>query len=207
MDMGQTLGYVPEPYPADLRAYQEATKDIEYVDIESFRVHDELKVGGTADRLGWIKGRYRVLDVKTGSIWWEGTPAMQLAMYAHSVKYDIATDTRVPDADQVDLDVGYVIHLPQGTGTCRLIPVDISKGWKACQTAKLVWDAREEKNFFLDDDQVPHGSTYADMAARAGTVKELQMLHKNAKDQGRLDDHLRAVLNARWTELKAQAAQ
>lgn len=204
MDEGETLGYVPDPWPADLRAYQQERdrQGVEYVDIESFRVHDEYGVAGTTDRIGWIRGRLRVLDVKSGSIWWEGGPAMQMAMYARSVKYDIATDTRVADPGEIDLNVAYVIHLPQGSGTCRFIPVDIAKGWAACKTAKLVWEARDEKNFFLTDEEVRPGSTYADMAARAGSVKECQMLWRNARDQDYLTDTLKATLLARVEFLK-----
>jgi len=211
MDEGQTLGYVPEPYPADLRAYEDMKRDnqIEYLEIESFRVHDEYQVGGTTDRMGYVRsrsGRYRVLDVKTGSIWWEGGPAMQLSMYARSVKYDIAMDARVSDADDVDLDVGYVIHLPQGKGVCELIPVDIQKGWRACEVAKQVWDMRGEKNFFFDEHPREYAS-FAEMAARAGSVKECQMLWRNAREQGKLTQQVKDELTNRVEFLKSQAQQ
>jgi len=66
MDRGETLGYVPEPYPADLAAYERCIKDagIEWVDIESFRVHDLFKVGGTTDRIGWLNGKLYIFDLK-----------------------------------------------------------------------------------------------------------------------------------------------
>lgn len=206
MDEGQTLGYVPGPWPADIRAYEEERdrQGVEYVDIESFRVHDDFKVAGTTDRIGWIRGRLRVLDVKTGSIWWEGGPAMQMAMYAHSVKYDISTDKRVPDAADVDLGVGYVIHLPQGQGTCRFIPVNLTAGWGACQVARQVWKIREQRNYFLTDDEVPTGLTLLDMAKRAGSVLECQVLWKNGMDQGRLTDQVKAALTERAAELGAK---
>jgi hypothetical protein len=209
MDEGQTLGFVPEPYPADLRAYEQERdrQGVEYVDIESFRVHDEYKVGGTTDRIGWINGRLRVLDIKTGSIWWEGGPAMQLAMYARSRKYDIATDTRVPDIADIDLNVGYVIHLPQGEGRCEFIPVDIAKGWGTCTVAKQVWKARDEKNYFLDADRVPSGSTFEDLAARTETVDELKTLWGQAKEDYALTDHLKQVLTARAEILQQKTQQ
>lgn len=209
MDEGQTLGYVPEDWTGDLKAYEEMVKRerIEYVDIEVFRVHDEFKVGGTADRFGYVRSRtdrLRVLDVKTGDLWGEGLgQAMQLAMYARMVKYDIATDKRVPDVGEVDLNIGYIIHMVERSGQCELIPVDIAKGWGACRTAKTIWEHRNEKGFFLKGEEARPGASYVEMAGRAGSVKELQILHKNAKDQGQLTDSLRAVLNARWTELKA----
>lgn len=219
IDEGQTLGYVPEDWTGDLRAYEEMVKreHIEYHDIEVFRVHDEFKVGGTADRFGYVRSRsdrYRVLDVKTGDLWGEGLgQAMQLAMYARMVKYDIATDTRVPDYAEVDLNVGYIIHMVERSGQCELIPIDIAKGWRACLTAKLVWEARDEKGFFIKTEGAEREASrrrvsrpapgYAEMAVRAGTVRELKLLWKNAKDQGELTDSLRLALTERAEELKA----
>lgn len=209
IDRGQTLGYVPDEWAPDLKAYVQMCdrEGIEYVDIESFRVHDEYKVGGTADRFGWVHGRFCCLDVKTGDLWGEGVgQAMQLAMYARSVRYDIATDTRVPDAAEVDLNVGYIIHLPEGSGHCELLPVDIARGWGACRVAKQVWDVRDQKGYFLDPEKIRPSSTFADMAARAGSVKECQMIWANAKDQDALTDHLKEVLTARAKFLKEQAS-
>lgn len=205
LDEGKTLGYVPEDWAPDLKAYEEMRdrEGIEYVDIEVFRVHDEYKVAGTADRFGWVHGRFCCLDVKTGDLWGEGVgQAMQLAMYARMQKYDIPTDKRVPDAAEVDLNVAYIIHLPERSGKCELLPVDIAKGWGACRVAKQVWEVRDQKGYFLDPEKLRPSGGFADMAARAGSLKELQMLHKNAKDQGVLTDHLRSILNTRWKFLK-----
>lgn len=206
MDLGETLGFVPDPYPADLRAYQEVTKDIEWVDVESFRVHDDFKVGGTADRIGWYKGRLRIFDVKTSSEFWAGGQgaAMQLAMYARSRKYDIATDTRVPDVAEIDLNVGYVIHLPEGQGHCELLPIDLMKGWGACRIAKEIWKARDEKNYFIDPERVPTGPTYTDLAALATTVDELKALWAEAKADCALTPHVRQFLTERAEILKNQ---
>lgn len=66
MDHGRTLGHVPDPYPADLKAYEQATKGIEWVGIESFRVCDQFKVAGTADRIGYhpLTKRLHIFDLK-----------------------------------------------------------------------------------------------------------------------------------------------
>jgi hypothetical protein len=206
MDLGETLGFVPEPWPADLRAYQEVTKGIEWVDVESFRVHDEYKVGGTADRIGWYEGRLRIFDVKTGSDFWaDGQgPAMQLAMYARSRKYDIATDTRVPDVADIDLNVAYVIHLPEGQGFCELIPTDVAKGWGACRVAKEVWKTRAEKKYFMDPEQVRHNTTFTDMAARATTLVELQGLWRSASAQHALTPALKKFMTERAAILNGE---
>lgn len=209
MDRGETLGIVPDPYPADLAAYEACTKDIEWVAIESFRVHDEYKVGGTTDRIGWINGRLAIFDLKSSAkqnpISYPHGPAMQLAMYARSVPYIYPGDYRTTDVAEIDLDVAYIINMPAGSGHCELRPIDIAKGWRACQLAVQVWSWRDEKNLILNPDAVTqNGSrteTFIEMAARATNRSECTMLAKNAKDQGCLTDELRAALNKRWTEL------
>ena len=120
IDRGLPLGVVPSEYQADIEAYRAATSSIEYVGIETFRVHDEWKVAGTADRVGMINGRPTIMDIKTGSIDYPHKMAMQLAMYARSVPYDIATDKRIADAEPIDLNRGVIIHLPAGQGRCDL---------------------------------------------------------------------------------------
>ena len=205
MDEGKELGFVPDPYPADLRAYALCTRDIEWVSIESFRVDDEWMVGGTADRIGWYRGRLTIFDLKTGGLYFKPGPAMQLAMYAHSTPYDIATDTRFSDEDELRLDVGYIIHLPQGSGKCELMPVNIENGWAACQHAKTVWDIRNQPDTTWLPGRDKYGEFY-EMALRATNVKECKMLWQNAKDEGVLDDSLKAVITARAEQHKAGLA-
>lgn len=168
IDEGKTVGHVPDPYPQDLKAYEEATRDIEWVSIENFRVMDEWKVAGTADRIGWYKGRLRVFDIKTGGLYFEGGPAMQLAMYARSTPYDIPTDKRTFDVSELDLGCAFIIHLPAGSGHCELKSVDITKGWGGCRIAKQVWDFRNQRGMIADaDDKIVDGATTMDMIARA----------------------------------------
>jgi len=200
MDEGRELGYVPEPYPADLAAYELATKDIRWTNIESFRVHDDWKVGGTTDRIGYYRGRLTIFDIKTGSLFLKFGAPMQLAMYAHSTPYDIATDTRTSDVDELRLDVGYVIHLPAGSGHCELKPVNLVSGWEGCLEAKAVWDFRNrpESDFYLDRDA--YAQLY-EMALRAGSVKECKVLWANGKDMGLLDHAMRTALTNRAKEL------
>jgi hypothetical protein len=87
-DRGETLGYVPPEWVDDLKAYDEATKGIEWIAIETFRVLDDWVdkscthihprnklfdpehpcrcrgVAGTVDRIGWIRGRLVIADIK-----------------------------------------------------------------------------------------------------------------------------------------------
>ena len=207
MDNGNTLGYVPEPYPADLKAYEQCIKDegIEWVAVESFRVHDEYKVGGTTDRLGWYKGRLRIFDLKTSPnenpIMYPHGPAMQLAMYAHSVPYIYPGDYRTTDVGEVDTSVDYIINLPAGSGHCDLRPINIALGWGACKLAVEVWKWRDTKGLIMEPDKVRATSTFADMAARAGTITELKMLWHNAWESGALTPELKTVIQQRKSEL------
>jgi hypothetical protein len=144
LDRGEDVA-VPPMAAADLDAYRRATTGIDWLHIEQITVHDELKVAGTPDRIGRIGGRGRIYDLKTGSIeWGMGKIAMQLALYARSRLYDIATGQRT-DLD-VDLERAVIIHLPAGEGRCELVEVDITAGWEAVQLATQVraWRARKD---------------------------------------------------------------
>jgi hypothetical protein len=226
MDRGETLGYVPPEWEGDLKAYEEATKDIEWLQIETFRVYDGwvdkackhihprnkefdpefpckcYGIAGTADRIGLYKGRVVIMDIKTGSIWDQLGKAMQLAMYARSTPYIIATDERTVDEKPIDLSVGYIIHLPEGEGRCDMIPTNISAGWGACKVAKQVWGLRKDK-FFMDESRIKKGRTLLEMAKTAGSIEECKILWRNGKSMGELTDEVKAALNVRADELKA----
>ncbi len=215
MDRGETLGFVPEPYPADLRAYEEATKDIEWVAVESFRVLDDwvrrdcahpykacscMGVAGTVDRIGWYKGRLVIMDIKTGSDWNKAGFAMQLAMYSRMVPYIYPGDVRGVDVGQVDLNLGYVIKLPAGQGHCELEPIHIGAGWGACKVAKQVWDIRSQD--FAYTGPLVDGPTLLDMAHKAGSIAECKLLWNNGKAMGQLTNEVRAALRTRAATLK-----
>lgn len=203
MDQGRELGYVPAEFAADLKAYEAATKEFEWTDIESFRVYDDWRVGGTTDRIGWYRGRLTICDVKTGGLFFKPGPAMQLAMYAHSTKYEIATDTRVPDVAELRLDVGYIIKLPAGQGHCELIPVNLESGWRACQVAKMVWDIRNapDHDWVLSRDDA---AEFYEICSRAGSIAECKLLWKNAVNDGWMTPAIRDALTRRADELKAK---
>lgn len=144
-DQGRPIGVLPDNARADLDAYIAATAHLRYAAIEQFRVCDALRIGGTADRVIDLGGRYRIGDVKTGSIEHAiGKISMQLAVYAHSVAYT-SDGIRHPDDKPMDLDTGLIVHLPSGEGRCTLVEVDIAAGWEAVQLAAQVraWRARK----------------------------------------------------------------
>lgn len=223
MDRGEELGHVPERWVGDVKAYAETIKrlGIEWVSIESFRAgdwwvkhlddcnHKAIRYGGTCecrgvagtvDRIGWYKGRLRIFDIKTGSDFNKLGHAMQLAAYAHMVPYEFPGDTRGSDPDEVDLSVGHIIYLPEGAGECRLEPMDLELGWRACELAKLVWDMRDANPVIERDIELE----LTEMASRAGSIKECRLLWRNAKDMGRLDQAAKNMLNQRVKELKAK---
>lgn len=217
IDTGRPLGHVPQPYPADINAYLQATADVEWVAVENFRVNDTHKVAGTADRIGWYKGQLHIFDLKSSpndnAVSYPHGPAMQLAMYAHSQPYDIATDTRVDDPAPVDKAIAYIISLPAGKAQCRLVPIDIRAGWAACGIATKVWAWRDTKDLILDADAINHPVvpetvplTFGEQVAVTNNLVSLRTLWDRARHAGALDEQLRAMIIERaqvlWTGVK-----
>lgn len=205
IDRGQPLGAVPAEFQPDLDAYQRATEGIEWVGIEAFRVHDDWKVAGTADRLGLLpwSDRIKICDIKTGSIDYPHKMSMQLAMYARSLPYDIATDTRGVDPGKIDLRTGVIIHLPAGTGECTLYEIDIASGWGACLIAQQVWRWRDTKG--LTKPLTPPGKppTWESLIRDARSLDDLRLIWSRAKECGHLTAELKGLLMARSGELAA----
>lgn len=134
----------PSDFLPDVAAYVEATKDLKALLIEQFCVNDNLKVGGTPDRVVQYGGKRYIADLKTGSIEWGALKiAAQLAMYARSATYDPETGAR--GTHGAELDRGIVIHLPAGTGRCTLYWVDLMAGWDAVRVCRSIRDARKQK--------------------------------------------------------------
>lgn len=205
VDRGEKLGPIPTAYQADIDAYRKATQAIQYHAIETFRVHDQYKVAGTADRIGTLNGKTMIMDIKTGSIDYPHAMAMQLAMYAHSLPYDIAEDLRGTDEPAVDLNHGVIIHLPVGQGRCDLYEIDIAVGWGACLLAKKVWEWRDRKNLtsLIDTDAARAlPATWESLIAGADTVERLREIWLRAKELGELTLELREQAVARHKELE-----
>lgn len=207
IDRGQTLGPVPAEWEADLEAYRRATEDIEWLGIETFRVYDEWKVAGTADRIGrfpW-SDQAMIFDIKTGSIDFPHKMAMQLAIYARSLPYDIATDKRGTDAAPISHNRGVIIHLPAGQGICNLYEIDIAKGWGACLIAQQVWGWRGTKGLtqLIENAPPPAVATWESLIAGAHDLDRLREVWTRAKELGELTAELKALAAARSKELAA----
>lgn len=206
IDRGLELGVVPQEFKADLEAYKRATDGIEWTAIETFRVHDDYQVAGTADRIGIIHGRPMIADIKTGSIDYAVAKiSMQLAMYSRSVPYDIATDKRVSDAEPVDMTRGVIIHLPAGQGRCELVEVDIARGWGGCRVAKQVLEWRATKGLAspLSLEAPPGPPTWESLIRSANSVDNLRLIWRRAKECGQLTAEIRELAAEKSRELGA----
>jgi hypothetical protein len=144
LDLGQELGPIPEEWAGDIRAYEQATKQLNKIFIEQFCVLDKFKIAGTPDRVVEYKGERFIADIKTGRIDHPNNIAIQLAIYAHGSPYNIATGRRGSWGD-VNKDKAIIIHLPAGTGLCKLVWIDIAEGWKGVQFAMKVRQWRDKK--------------------------------------------------------------
>lgn len=145
IDRGETPE-IPEAFAKDIQAYLQATRDLKMEAIEVFVVNDDLKIGGTFDRVVRADSRRLVADLKTGSVTWDaGKIAMQLAVYANSEIYNIETGERTKL--YADTMRGLVFHLPQGEGKCTILEADLVEGWHGAQLAADVWAWRAKKGF------------------------------------------------------------
>ena len=209
IDRGEPLGAVPAEAAADIAAYQKAMTGTTIHAIEQFRVFDDWRIAGTADRIITYHGNTYIADLKTGSIEYAANKiAMQLAMYARSVPYNIETDQRETQTPNLNLGRALIIHLPAGTAECRLVWVDIEKGWRGCQIAKTVWDQRAVKGLTWDvgvDDPSRPGPppTWESLARSAQTVEQLRTVWNAANESGELTPALRATLTVRSNQLGA----
>jgi hypothetical protein len=106
----------------------------------------ELVLGrGTADeyvRPADQRSRRYVGDIKSGSLeYGAGKIARQMTAYAHGDLYDPATGER--SRHSAARDVGLVVHMPQGEGTCHVHAVDLKSG---LVLLKLSADVRRARN-------------------------------------------------------------
>lgn len=140
IDRGMEPLFVPESDKPRLEAYRRATAGHEMLDIETFVVADDVRGAGTFDRLiRCPDGKVRVGDLKSGKSEadYPFSTTLQLAIYAHGKRYDPATGKRTWLHPDLDLREGLLIHLP-ATGGCRLITLDLEKGWRAARAADVV---------------------------------------------------------------------
>lgn len=128
-----------------LRQYADAMADFEVLDIETFVVNDAVQAAGTFDRLVRCPdGRVRVADLKTGAhdANYPLGVATQVAIYARGNRYDPDAG-RSPLHPDLDTSRGLLIHLPQKGDGCRVLPLDLDRGWEAALVAAQVHAIRK----------------------------------------------------------------
>ncbi len=137
----------------DLDAYRRVSEGFKIVHMEKLVVCDELKVGGTPDRVSeWFgdeplvapdghefrPGELIITDLKTGTTEYGGLKmAMQLSIYANSLLYDHETGERTV-MDNLSRKWGIIMNVPAGTGRGTLLWADLELGWEAVQVAGAV---------------------------------------------------------------------
>ncbi len=150
-DLGEDVSHLPEPFAADVATYRAgmAAHGLEILPqfVECRMVCDALELAGTTDRIVWSNSdEHRIFDLKTGdSIELAALGyAVQLAVYAHSVLYDLATGERTPLP--INTEVAYIGHLPAGRATFTLHQVDVAAGWEAALLCKDIdrWRKRKQ---------------------------------------------------------------
>lgn len=154
LDSGElTVEDVPSDQRPDIMAYQECmrAKGLTVVPslIERRICLPQYEVAGTFDRvLKEADGTSVIGDVKSGRDlsynWLE--IAIQLACYAHGINaagvWDVKKESWTP-TPKVRTDYAVVMHIPAGTGSCKLYRVDIQSGWEAAQLCAVVRDWRK----------------------------------------------------------------
>jgi hypothetical protein len=153
----------PEPFAADLAAYLTVidAAGLESVFTEVHLVNDAFRAAGTADRIFRARrelvlpdgykaspGTYFMGDIKTGKRLDYSLPgyAIQLALYADSMAYDVITNERTPLPERLHMRWGVLIHLPAGQAHCELSWIDLDVGRVGAELVKGVraWRARKD---------------------------------------------------------------
>jgi hypothetical protein len=88
-------------------------------------------------------------DIKTGKKLDYSLPgyAIQLALYADSVLYDVVTNERTPLPHNLHMRWGVLIHLPAGKAKCELSWVDLDVGRRGAEIVRDVREWRKRKDF------------------------------------------------------------
>lgn len=134
----------------DMDAYRTATRGAGLFlknHIEKPVVHDELKIAGTPDRIGYYDGLdpdgqpagHLIADLKTGRYDFGALKmAMQFAGYAHSKLYDKETGERTDLPADLNMRWGVMLNLRPGSAQMEIQWTDLTLGWEALLLARDV---------------------------------------------------------------------
>jgi hypothetical protein len=209
---------VPEEYVADLKAYEEVMRPFTILAVEGFCVVDDLRVGGSYDRiLGLPEGGLTapdgtlvegavIGDLKTGATmdFGMGKIAQQLGVYANAEDYNHTLGTRTPLVGNPSKRWGIVIHLPAGTGQAHLLWVNIEAGWETARTLAVgvhAWRKRKDLHFPLSTASVtPKAApSLVEQINAAASYEELSALY--AQNASRWTPGLTSLAAERKTAL------
>jgi hypothetical protein len=147
--------FIPDHLQPWLDAREEAMRDWEILDTELFVVQDQIRCAGSLDRVlrNRHTGQVVVGDVKTGNDdpKYPMKVAVQVGVYANSLRYDQKTGERSPIHPDLDPTEGILIHAPVKTGVTpkvTLYTIPLVQGWEA---AKLADQALKAKKWFKDN--------------------------------------------------------
>lgn len=209
LDQGQDP-FVPEDYEDGVNSYLWVTQGLEVVVSEKFGVCDAMEAAGTPDRVYRLRGPATMPD---GTVLPAGTLVIgdvktcrtldfgeidfgvQLAIYAHSQRYDIsggdtgtwkrrkvAVGTRedwVP-GEQVNHEWALIVWIPAGTGTAELRPVDLTLGWELAHLAEEVRLKRKAVSGKVIHAGIRVHEDFAYTLEHAQTVDDLMAAYKRA---------------------------
>lgn len=197
IDRGEPVGFVPEPYRADLDAYREKVQQhLTWKHREERMVCDALETAGTPDGIAYVDepdpdgvaDLLRIVDLKTGNVQTTaGKFSCQLGIYANSALYDPQTGKRTWPAD-LDKRWGVVLHMPAGVGTAELRWLNLEHGWLGAQLAGPVRRWRTVNYADLMRPLVPVERVVADGMCR-GVKRDGEPCGYKAKNDGLCTRH------------------
>jgi hypothetical protein len=205
--------YIPDEYRSDVEAYLTAIRGLEFVRSETFVVDDELEVAGTYDNLWRLKhhattpdgtvlkpGELILGDKKTGADirYGHASWSVQLSTYAHGLRYDPATNTRL-DPEPINKDWGLIVHVPVMKGTAQLLWIDLRKGRELARLAHTVRDARKTKTMTPAE----IAPTWADQIAATTRLDVLRALWGSCTEEQAMTPEIEAAFKSRAKELAA----
>lgn len=141
---------VPDQFMAHAVAWRQCIADfgLEVIPelVEIALVNDRFQAAGSSDNflMRTKDGLLVVVDKKTGkSISSKPLAYMvQLALYATSMEYRIETGERVA-LPQVDLNIGYIAHLPANSDTCTMYEVNLQQALELAELAQKIKTAQK----------------------------------------------------------------
>lgn len=142
--------------------------------VERIVCHDDPRIAGTFDvALRDASGQLFVADLKTGSMNYPASMAIQLAIYAtadHLVSVDYSTLEPIPKWSHHH---GIIIHLPPG-GPCTLHRIDLVEGRRGLKVALQVreWRSTAKPAALLTEIVVADGPNNPTGTANADGVVE-----------------------------------